>query len=210
MIVVWDFDNTLFDTARFKEDVQRAFGEWGISPTRFEKAYSEIVAVRSGGYGYDPEEHLNRLSRRLGRATRESIRRHLDLLVADAASYLFPGAVDLVSRLSVKGFRQVLLTLGNQAWQERKVSASGLEQLMDEVLAVEEDKPLAVGALSGRDDLLVINDNSQEMVGLMQAAPTARFILVDGPRAGLIDTGLRPVDGISGIGRAIRELGIAV
>jgi len=210
MIVVWDFDNTLFDTARFKEDAQRAFADWGVGAVSFERAYQRIVDDSSGGHGYDPEAHLAKLSRRLNRASRDSLRRHIDLLVADAASYLFPGALDLVSRLSERNWRQVLLTLGNQAWQERKVAASGLEQLMDEVLAVEADKSAAVASLSRRDDLLVVNDNSREIVGMMRAAPEARYILVDGPKAGLIDTGLRPVEGIAGISRMMREMGLRI
>lgn len=208
MIVVWDFDLTLFDTARLMEDEQRAFAEWGIDRTRFNQAYQAVV--RPGGYGYDPERHLSQLGRHLNKAARDSIRRHIDLMVADAASYLFPGAVDLVYRLSERGFRQVLLTLGNRAWQQRKVAASGLEELMDEVLAVEEGKPEAVATLASQDDLLVVNDNSREMVGMMRAVPSARFILVDGPKANLDDTGLRPVDGIAGVSRAMKEMGIEI
>lgn len=131
--IVFDFDYTLADTSRFKE---------------------ELASVA------DQEAVIMRMS-----------------------EFMFAGAEALLRRLRAEDWKLALLTVGDPAWQARKLAGSGLLPLFDYVLYTAEPKETRVAEFAAWPEPLVfVNDNGDEIDALCRALPSAKMIAVRGPK----------------------------
>ncbi len=104
--------------------------------------------------------------------------------VSRMSEFLFEGASSVLSRLKADGWKLALLTLGEPAWQERKVRHSGLLEYFDYVLCTLEPKASRVEELlAWPAPLVFINDNGEEIDALRSVLPGCRMIAVRGPKA---------------------------
>jgi FMN phosphatase YigB (HAD superfamily) len=193
MTIIWDLDYTLLDTVAFKKALKEAVTALGVSPERYEQTYAEVVKREGKTYDYDPAAHVEALRSDLGGddgRMAEALSR-IDAVLARTEEFLYPGSVEMLRRYQDAGARQVLLTLGNERWQEAKVSHSGLAALFDEVRAVGKGKADALREIAAREErVYVVNDNGEEMRAMMEEAatwrgedvPELRFILKKGPK----------------------------
>ncbi|MBI4457785.1 hypothetical protein HY633_02375 [Candidatus Uhrbacteria bacterium] len=106
---------------------------------------------------------------------------HGEEVLARTGDYLYPGAVEFLSRLRGTSARMILLTFGDIAWQTAKVDRAGLRPYFDEVIATAEEKKNIIGRFRGAD-VVVINDNGVETAAMMAAVPEFRYILKRGPK----------------------------
>lgn len=100
------------------------------------------------------------------------------------ADFVFPSAMALLSRLKADGWTLALLTLGDPAWQARKLERSGLLPSFDHVLCTAEPKVERLAdILAWPHPLVFVNDNGAELDALQAALPGHRMIAVRGPKA---------------------------
>jgi putative hydrolase of the HAD superfamily len=150
--IIFDLDDTLISydavTERVWEDVCRRFAR-GADGLKAESLYDAIGQAREW-YWADPERHrLGRLN--LFEARREVVKLALSYLnidspglgnqIADSfsiereeAAYLFPDAVDTLTRLRKKGLRLALITNGAGDMQRAKLQRFALEPFFDSIL----------------------------------------------------------------------------
>lgn len=181
MLIILDFDYTLFDTARFKDALVAALEKCG--PTREEvlQSYSDVVNRPGKGYDYDPDVQLELLSARLTCPTAE-VRADLDAVARRAGDFVYLGATDFLKSLRARGHRLVLLTLGNDVWQRLKVRNSGLEPLLDAYETTITDKAVALWRLTMGGNAVIINDNGSEVAAMRHEVPGLAYIIKRGPK----------------------------
>ena len=230
MTIVFDLDYTLLDTVAFKEALKEAVTSLGVSPDRYEETYKQIVKREGKTYDYDPGVHIEALREDLGDAGKMAeARAGIDRVLASTEQFLYPGAVEMVTKYKEAGARLVLLTLGNEAWQEAKSRHSGLSLLFDRVLAVGKDKTNVLRGLALEDDeLIVVNDNGQEMKEMMAEIerwrreegekaegkrvrmPEMHFLLKSGPKPSPADLELKALE-LDEVEKAIdKEMGLDI
>ncbi len=159
--ILIDFDDTIFDTARFKsERIYSAFLEYGISPEKT-KEYYDGYRVLSPTFSfkkfiyYVAHEHQIDID--------ESI--VSDTMFAGIHNFTFPFASKLAEKYGEENM--VLLTYGDKEFQEKKVKAAGISSLFKKVEYTDEDKENYIRkfcALNGTDKVVFIDDTFRHFV----------------------------------------------
>lgn len=182
MLAVLDLDYTLLDTARLKKEMGREFAACGVSPERFVETYRMTVEADPNAYDYDPVRHVAMVSDELTCGQEELLDR-VNRLLGDLRRFLYPGTEDFLRALRSMGARLVLVTLGNESWQRRKVSGCGLDGLLDEVTTAISDKVPAVAKLvAAEDTVVVVNDNCDEIWRMSESLPGLIYLAKRGPK----------------------------
>ena len=126
--VVWDFDDVIFDTARFKRRIAAALAREGY-------ARSEVlrtVAIAKDKNGYSPAIHGRLLASGVPDAKRiEAL--IWRLLRAEGRRFLWPDAKRLLGILHARHVPMYLLSAGNPAFQKTKIENCGLKRCFKKV-----------------------------------------------------------------------------
>lgn len=182
MNVILDLDYTLLDTARFKQALASEFESCGIGESRFQQTYRQTISQNYPDYDYDPSRHADLLFAEL-ECTKSQLMDRVEKLLSNTAEYLYPGALNFLQELRNMDFNLILLTLGNVEWQRMKIQKSDLETRFDQVIYVRKSKLSAMNKLSDlKQPVIVINDNSDEVMEMLQLEPDFLYIVKRGPK----------------------------
>lgn len=158
--ILWDFDNTLFQTRAFwRAKLFPAYEPMGVSPETVEEAFKEATSV---SYDYFvPDAVLLSLEKRTGR-TKEELASTLERIVYtdQGLPFFFPHALEAVASAKEKGYMQYLLSYGDEPFKTRWFSALLLGELFtpEEIVISSKKKPELLGNLSLSDTVIVVND----------------------------------------------------
>ena len=180
--VIFDLDNTLLDTEKFKIYIDSfLISDFGLS---VEEAKEVYVAARdqSNKVVFSQELLKEKLKDKLFSLKREFDEGRFDqrLQSINWKAYLLPGAIDIVECCQQRGVGIALLSLGYSKWQLYKVENSGLGGYFNAVRGnliltsqpgegkVEALKKfLGQGCIDG-DGIVVVNDKPDETFLIMQ------------------------------------------
>jgi phosphoglycolate phosphatase-like HAD superfamily hydrolase len=179
--IVFDFDNTLFDSEAKKQGLYRIAEVHGYSLAEAMEFYDK-ARVRQEKIMMSLSSYVDVL--------REALQRDGKLFLAgdvsDIISHmrrgdgLLPGATELLKTVQKKMIPLYLLTLGVREWQEEKVEQSGIVKYFskDNIIYTEllnEGKKQSLKELFGSDftgqDTLLVNDKASETMELLAAFP---------------------------------------
>ena len=170
--VIFDFDNTLFETQSHKERMFRLFESSGIPRDQVLSAYEDLVSPRERMY--DMHEHRELLGKRGFDFPRE----HVDSFLGESfAAHLMPGAADLLSALRSRGHRLVLLTKGIDSFQRIKIRQAGIEEFFDEIHTCTGKKEHVLAKLDLPEHAYFINDSWKETESIARHFPALHCIL---------------------------------
>lgn len=186
MTVIFDFDHTLFDADAFKRRLFSCLEDCGVSQEIFMKVYDRDAVTGDRTRDFDFARYLEALAGRLTCAIGEAERRVMEV-VGESEKFLFPGTRNLLKKLKSEEHRLVLFTHGNICWQEMKIRRAGLTRFFDRVAVtagLKEDAELLLSE-SGKDRIVMVNDNPEEMRALRVRWPQLRMIGVRGPKGSI-------------------------
>ena len=131
--VIFDFDNTLFDTEKIKLAMYGFAESWGFSPTEAEDIYQEA----RGSNGQPIKISLVSFSEALGEHLKkkqkifwpEKLETAVGRIIEEDS--LLAGATDLLGFCQQKNLEMCLLSLGVKEWQEEKVNGSKIGQFFE-------------------------------------------------------------------------------
>ncbi|EKD43500.1 MAG: hypothetical protein ACD_72C00248G0004 [uncultured bacterium] len=169
-----DFDDILFKTYVFKEDIFGCFARCGVSRADYALTYNQAVFGPVQGYfDYTFEKHAN-LLRDLGYQIPDSTIDELNNLLEN--NYNNSQAEDFL--LNCKKFTKklILLSAGEPKLQNKKINASGLAKYFDEVVIIDGGKgPKIESIIDGAPKIYYVNDNLKENIEIKKYLP--RIIL---------------------------------
>jgi phosphoglycolate phosphatase-like HAD superfamily hydrolase len=170
--VILDFDNTLFDTGDFKVALASSLAPFGITDELFWGTYLHARDVGDGGCTYRFEKHVDLLTDRAP-LDRIAALASLKSVLSRAEDFLYPDAKEFLSRLIALGVPTIVLTHGDPEFQRAKLAATGVDKLVDEVLATDRKKIDVMSDIVGGDKGLVyfVNDHLDETVSVKNAEP---------------------------------------
>lgn len=149
MKIFIDFDDVLFNTKRFKKDIEGIFAKHGISKDVFEKYYYHQSGENDQGV-YDPEKQLTEVERMLG-ADLSNLKIELEEFLEKTSEYVFPGAVDFL-----KSFRKeelFILSFGSKDFQKLKIEKTGLGNYFERIIITDERKGEALKDLVEKEEI---------------------------------------------------------
>lgn len=166
--VVFDLDNTLIDTERIKNHLDRASTEQGLSREEAIVIY-QSSRDQAGKVIFDLDIYLRNLKERLkviGREFNQEMYDEAIRLMQNDPELLLTGTRELLELSAEQGLRIVILSLGVRKWQEQKIGFSGLGRVIGNIedrykIKVERkytadenclDRGMSLGTLSGGQD----------------------------------------------------------
>lgn len=181
--IILDFDDTLFDTARFKQDRKQALLAAGVSEADYDTTYASSRCV-DGVYAYTSDMHANKLGEK--GYDIETIRAAFASVETQLSTYLFPDTNDVLTKWKEEGRALFLLSLGASSFQEQKVVSSKLSSYFDQIYYEQEEKQRVVQQIIdehgyGDTPLWFINDKVYESTEIHHHVPQVQVVLKKSP-----------------------------
>ncbi len=154
MTTIFDLDYTLLDTVRFKEALADLLG---MDVVKFNKSYRENFEEK--GINYTLEAHLDAL----GRDDKKDIIEKFNKM--NIGKYFYEKAKEVLLNERINCDKLVLLTFGDEIWQEEKVKRLGeVVELFDEIVYENDKKENShfLKNLPTDSDIKIINDKFKE------------------------------------------------
>ncbi len=179
--IIFDFDNTLFDTEALKDIFWHMGSIHGYSFDETQEIYKkarvhgDVITIAIGSFLMALKEHCIRDGKDYNDKKIEHIMTKLT-----RSQHMLPGAQELLTFCKNKSTELYLLTLGVAAWQEEKVKNSGIDQFFaaDHIVYTDDinmGKEKALRELFGDDfkgnDTIFFNDKPDETDNLLQQFP---------------------------------------
>jgi len=167
MIILFDFDHTLFDKNKFFEKDLPDF--IGVDRKKFIKIYNEFFKdPKTKQVNYDLEKHLDILG-----INNNQTRKKVEQFLGRASQYLKLGALDLLKNYQARGDEMYLVTFGNTKWQKTKVDQiKELDEFFNgrHKKFLEKDKYLALDFLKNKkEEIIIINDKPRESLKMAES-----------------------------------------
>lgn len=175
-----DFDDTIFNTKKFKEIRKAALGSFGITEEQYDKSYELARVSQSGIITYTNQRHAEVLAE-MGLDRDEVFTALAETTTKEVlASLLFDDAHQFLQALSDKTERLVLLSLGEEQFQRQKTVGCGIVDYFDQIMFVQHSKKEVIGDLLKYDDVEAdwfVNDKVQETMDIVKAYPTINAVI---------------------------------
>lgn len=159
-----DFDDTLFDTHRFKKARVTALEKVGVLEKDYQETYKQ-ASKENELFSYSNERHAELLS--LKGYEKEKVLKALEETTGEKLQeFLFPDTIEFLEKLKACGKSMILLSLGEPSFQELKVKGSGIEEYFDRRFFVKESKEHVIQELvdvgENEENLWFVNDKVEE------------------------------------------------
>jgi FMN phosphatase YigB (HAD superfamily) len=150
MKIFIDFDDVLFNTKQFVEDIKKIFEKNGVSEAVFRKYYREQPKkgdekVRK----YNPYEQIKRI-KDLGIETK-GIERDFGKLLKNTSKYSFRDGIKFLKEF--KNEDLYIVSFGNRKFQGEKINNSGIGKYIREILIIEASKAVGIKRILRRRNL---------------------------------------------------------
>lgn len=134
-IIIFDFDDTLFETAKFKSEIQKIFAKYGIAADLFEKTYQ--LSKNDKNY-WQPKKQLDLLTKGITPIKKRRILDEINLLFKKSKDFLYSDTILVLRKLSFgcrkHNLKVILLTYGNPVVQRAKIKNCRLAKFFDKII----------------------------------------------------------------------------
>jgi len=169
-----DFDNTIFDTVSFYNDLKNVMHSYGINDDIIDK-YQHILC-------YSPLKLINDLIEK--KVIDKSILIDIDKIFNKGEDYLYQDALVFLEKIKTNN-KLVLLTYGNYNYQERKINSSKIQDYFNEIIITDKSKAsLELDYQNG----IFIDDNTDILQELLVRRPSKliRIKRLNNPRSNVV------------------------
>ena len=174
-----DFDDTLFNTHDFKKVRMNALVASGVSQLDYQETYLE-ASKKNDVFTYSNERHAELLSLR-GYDQDRTLAALQETTGEILRDFLFPDTVEFIQKFKETGMPLVLLSLGEESFQELKVKGSGIDHYFDRMFMVQESKEYVIQELidvgEREEEMWFINDKVGESLLIKNAFPAMNIVL---------------------------------
>lgn len=169
-----DFDNTIFDTVSFYNDLKKVMYSYGINNDIIDK-YQEVSC-------YSPLKLIDDLISK--NVIDKSILIDIGKIFDNAKDYLYQDALLFLEKVKPNN-KLVLLTYGNKTYQERKINSSKIQDYFNEIIITDKSKSsLELDYQNG----IFIDDNTDVLQELLIRKPSKliRIKRLNNPRSNVV------------------------
>lgn len=131
MMLIFDFDHTVFDMMTMHQAMEDAVVKLGIERQLYRQAYDEVTHWKI----FTAEALAQRLHRLAGVEPKKVID-VLNEISSMAELFLYDDTVEVLKKLRAQGHEVYLLSWGDQVWQMNKIENSGLKPHCNDVISV--------------------------------------------------------------------------
>lgn len=169
MIIFIDFDNTLFNSTKLKEEIFNILASANISRDQFLEIYKKVHA---SGYTH------RRFVKVLSIPNEKKVLQGLNKLTKDSSKFVYNDALWFINKYLGKA-KLILVSWGDVFYQRKKILASGLYDYFDKVLLVNKKKYSILGKhIIKNENNYFINDNPIENREITQVFPNLKILTI--------------------------------
>lgn len=185
MTILLDFDDVVFNTKKFREDLRELFFSNGVTNDLYEKTYYDTddgMAIKI----YDPEKQLVRICETKERSIdMDGLRNSLNTFLRSTEKYVFDDVI-----LFMKDFAEddvILVSYGDAVFQKRKIDGSGIGKYCKDVIITEHLKSEVICELMkkkniiGTEKVVFIDDRNEQIEDVKKKIPFVATILIKRP-----------------------------
>ncbi|HOW60822.1 MAG TPA: hypothetical protein P5548_03555 [Candidatus Moranbacteria bacterium] len=162
MKVFIDFDDVLFNTKKFIEDIEVIFQKHGISKNIFYETYQSEDKISKTNYGnmfsYSPSLQFKKIKKKIKIDTKQ-LEKDFNVLVKNTKKYIFKDVDKFLNKMGKKDI--FILSFGTNNFQKEKIKNSGIEKYFNKIIVVAyAEKSRAIGKIIGksRESFYFIDD----------------------------------------------------
>jgi FMN phosphatase YigB (HAD superfamily) len=167
-IIIFDFDDTVFDTNRLKNDVVERFVLHGIKRDVAEDAYHK---AKSENGVYSLNSHICTINNLQNTEVPKDFYNWFENL--DLTQYVFSNIEVLLSDLK-QNHKLILLTKGENEFQNFKINKSGLAEHFAEIHITQNEKEIFLQDFLFEEPVIFINDKLDENQKVQEKFPHFR------------------------------------
>lgn len=185
MILVIDFDYTLFDAKEFEKKLFNSLADLSISADLFQSTYTETVNRHPDRYDYDIYYQLKLISQARN-IDIELAARKIKICIIGCREYLYSDSVSFLEKIRPIASRLILITHGNEEWQRRKVVGCQLEKYFDQIIFSLKSKVDIFSELfltGEQEAVFLVNDKPTENTKIKNIFPVIKVIRIKRPGA---------------------------
>ncbi len=181
-MIILDFDDTLFDTARFKEARREVLLQLGVSDEAYIKTYMAARQTREGHMVYSDDRHADLLCHE--GFDRDIMYEALHAVTEEMPAFLFADAHESIQALKLLNKRVVVVSVGDTQYNGLKVSKTRIDDVVDEVIITIKDKTEVLGRYieaKPQREVWFVNDKVDETERVKEQWPEIRAVLKQSP-----------------------------
>lgn len=188
MNIFLDFDDTVFNTRSFRDDLKKVFVLCGVSEEDFHKSYQEVKEKNAQNdiiMTYDFDRHLQYLEERYD-INPQCLVDHVDELVSRSREYIFSDVLDFLLWAKAQEANVFLISYGTSSFQEKKVIHSRIETLFSQSVVGDENKGEVVSRLLEKlpqESSFFVDDRVLYNREVKKKNPQVKTILLKRPEA---------------------------
>lgn len=169
MKIFIDFDDVIFNTKKFKQDLIGIFERFGVSREEFRDAYYTFSSSsKFQGRHYDNDAQIKTLEKRK-KIDGKKLKAEVDRFMANLSVYVFPDVGKFLREFPKKDL--FILSYGQPKFQKSKIKGAGVGKLVDKVFITKRKKVVAISelarkyAFSQKEAMIMIEDHPQQIAG---------------------------------------------
>lgn len=159
--VYLDFDNTIYNTDKMFKDIKDKCMEYGITE-------DEILKVKLAFKLFNMNEVLDIIKN--SHEFDDALYEEIDNIVKNGKSYIFDDVYDFISELKNKKYQVNILTFGDYSWQYLKISNSGIENYVNDIIITEDEKSKL--DYINYSSSIFIDDDPKQILGFLDNNPS--------------------------------------
>ena len=175
MKIFIDFDDVLFNTKKFREDLQNLFFQHGISREVFEKNYFSSGKIKT----YDPWEHIETISKE-EKINKNEILKELEEFMIDTNPYLFEDSVDFLKSFDEQFV--CIVSYGDSKFQGMKIGECRVGKYCKEIKITNQLKSDVIEEeikkWDGKEKIFFIEDRTEQIEDVKRIFPFIETIFM--------------------------------
>jgi len=192
MKIIIDFDDVLFNTARFKEELARVFAKNNVPEKEFKHSYDACAKnIGNGLVRRNVYAQIVFLEEKLGIGG-EKLRKGLDDFLSDTSRFVFPDAGEFFSWFKKEDL--ILFSFGGSDFEKKKIMNSGLAPFFGRIILTGETKSIGEIGLAIGEKFIFIDDRTEHIENIKNEMPACATILLkrkegryDSPKTKYVD-----------------------
>lgn len=184
MKIILDFDDTLFDTRRFKQALISLFLQQGITAEQFQLTYY-LHGQAAGSQLYDPYRQLKALAE-YNEVSFERLKESLHNFMTDISGYVFSDVLPFLAQFRREDL--FLVSYGQAEFLQKKVSGSKIDRFFCEAHFVTGQKGTAIETIMQRhgsayEQWVFIDDRLDQILSVRAYLPMITTIQMIRPNS---------------------------
>jgi phosphoserine phosphatase len=189
MNVFVDFDDVLFHTKKFLQEMVAITEGFGISEEVFRITYEELRADEGGQhFCYRFDKHIEKMSHHAD-FDQGALLKELEEFLADTKKFLFPDAKYFLKFLQEKNYNTWIVSYGDSGFQTNKIQGTGIQHLVRDAVVVQDGKDRVIASLVAGSTAksFFFDDRVSFLESVKKAAPKIQTVLVQRPEGRFSD-----------------------